>query len=358
MDRVHAVKHHLELAVEAVQEAHQIRRVVEVVAGNVAADVRTELFEQRVAHVADRSDMQLRHPAARGVERGGLGEKRTHVAVDFACGQLPPGQRLAEDRVDVADRRAGVNRIFQAVVAGAAAVLFEMLMGKRHRFEHVVETGDFHAEPGFDLFDIVAPAGREDFHRLVRPPGRTDQHPAELAVDLLMIFERVDQVVGGAHHFDVQRAGQQRPRAEGVGGELRVDLVPDFLSGLPGEQLGDAEVVPEIEMDPLVDRVAGQFGKHRGEREEFRPGIGRTGDQLLAHAAFAEHFPYVVVGGGEELPGVGIVAVVGDLFDVRVVVRVDDRQVFDRRENTQPGFVRDQITGIHESHDISPFVEI
>jgi len=351
VDRVHAVEHHFELPVETVEEADQVRRIVEEVAGDVAADIRPEFLEQRIADIAHRADVELRHPAARRVERGRFGEESSHVAVDFAESQFTSGQRLAEDRVDVADRRAGVDRGLDAVVARAAAVLFEVLVRKLHRFEHVVESHDLHVEAGFNLFDVVAPAGREDLHRLVRAPGRADQHPADLLIDLLVVFERVDEVVGRAHHFDVERTGQQFLRTEGVGGEFCVDLVPDLLAGRFGEQFGDAEIVLEVEVNPLVDRVPGQFREDGGEREELRLRLGVSGDQLFGHAALAEHFPDVVVGGGEQLPGVLVIGVVRDLLQVRMVVGVDHRQILDRCENPHAGFIGDEIFGVHESHD-------
>lgn len=117
------------------------------------------------------------------------------------------------------------------------------------------------------------------------------------------------------------------------------------------------EVVLQVEMDPLIDRIPRQLRKNRGHGQEFRLRFGAAGDQVFGHAALAEHLPDVMVGCGEQLPGVPVVVVFRNLLQIRVVVRVDDRKILDRRKNALAGLIRNQVIGIQKSHDSpSPYL--
>ena len=240
------------------------------------------------------------------------------------------------------------------MVGGEAPLFGEVVVALPHGVDQVAEGGDLPVEPLAHPVDVLSPAGCEDLHRLVGAPGRTDDPAAEGGVGALVIFEQVHRVVGRTHRLDVQRTGQQRLRPEGVGGELLVDRVPDLFAALFGEPLIDAEVALEVEMDPFIDRIADDFGEHLRHGEELLLGGGfAAGDQRFGHAALAQHLPDVVVGGGEELPGVGVAGVVGDFADIRVVVRVDDREILDLVEDPFSGRVADEVVVIEKSHDSS-----
>ncbi|MPN62034.1 hypothetical protein SDC9_209780 [bioreactor metagenome] len=84
--------------------------------------------------------------------------------------------------------------------------------------------------------------------------------------------------------------------------------------------------------------------------EKFFPRRTIAGDVLLGHAAAAHHAPDIMVGRGEELPGVTVVQIFRQFFDVGVIVRIDYRQVFDRLEDVRPRRIAQQIILVQKSH--------
>ena len=167
-----------------------------------------------------------------------------------------------------------------------------------------------------------------------------------------MVFEGIDEVVGGAHGFHVQGPGEEGLGPVGVGGELRIDGVEDLFTGLRAQELFHAEVAFQVQVDPLVDGVPGEFGEDFGQCEEFflRRG-GLAGDEGFGHAPLPHDLPHVVVGGGEKLPGVAVAGVVGDLLHVGVVVGIHHGEVFHAPEDLFPRRVGDEIAFVHEGHD-------
>ena len=172
-----------------------------------------------------------------------------------------------------------------------------------------------------------------------------------------MVFQSVDEVIGGAHGFNIQGTGQQSLGTVGVGGEFFVNGVVDFFAGLFAQKLINAEVTLQVKVDPFIDGVAGKFGENLGEGEEFVfVGNALAGDVGFGHTALTHDFPDVVVGCGEELPGILIAVVVGDLFHIGVVVGVDDGKIFDGIKDFDTGAVGNQITVIQKSHFLSSLI--
>ncbi len=157
-----------------------------------------------------------------------------------------------------------------------------------------------------------------------------------------MIPQGINGIVGGTHHFDADFLEQGQRLAFG----FRQDCVgfrPDGGAGVGTDQFGDAEIASQVKMNPFINRIAGDFRKYGREFQPFFFVRTVSGDVFLGHAALAQHFPYIMVGGGEQLPDVGVIVVGGDLFDIGVVVGVDDRQMTDGSIETLPGGIVNQV---------------
>ena len=267
-------------------------------------------------------------------------------------GEFLSGHGLFEHRVGVGKIVVRPQRQFDAVVAGPAAAFREVIVTAFDGAEEVFERDQFDAEALPDLIHVGTPAGGEDLHGLVGTPGGTDHRSAESGVGPVVILEFVDEVVGGAHDLHVERSGEQSLGTVGVRGQFGVDRIVDLLSGRGAELFVDAEVALEVKMDPLVHRIAGDLGEDPRHGEEFFAGRCRSRDHGFGHAALAKHLPHVVIGGGEKLPGVDVAVVVGDLFDVGMIVGIDHRQPFDAVEDRLSRSVADEVVVSEKSHFI------
>ena len=113
-----------------------------------------------------------------------------------------------------------------------------------------------------------------------------------------------------------------------VGGQQRVGAVPDVLGGLLVQDIGDAEHALELQVRPVVHRVADAVLEGGGEGEPLVMPAGVAADVLLVHAVGEHHAPLVVVAAEHELADVGELVVLRDLCRRNVAVIVVDRHLF------------------------------
>ena len=141
----------------------------------------------------------------------------------------------------------------------------------------------------------------------------------------LVRLEIVDRIVGAAHH-DHAVLLEQALRGEVVLGQAAVAVVVDLARGVGTEELVlHAERKLQLEMRPVIERVAERVGDRAGPGLELVP-VGRVaGDQALGHAVGAHRAPFVVIALEPDLGQRLEPVIVGDLVGRQVAVIVDDR---------------------------------
>ena len=263
------------------------------------------------------------------------------VGVAFLLAQRLAGHRLFKGGRRLVHIGGHVGDVVQPVVRGTAPHLHKELQALVQRFDDAVGAGELAADDFFQLMNILGKAGLADVQRLVGAEGRRDRDlDRGVVFDLLVPFQAVDGVVGGAHHGDVALLDQAAHRQLGVVLQFFIAQVPDLLRGLAVEHALIAEVFLQLQVAPGVHRVADAHLQRLGKFLEALAVGFVAGDVFLRHAVGAHHAPLVVVAKivvaavGQHLvaaqPYLGDVlkaAVLIDLLRGDVAVVVDDGQL-------------------------------
>ncbi len=202
------------------------RRVTDRVVSGVAA----QRFESAPVGVAQRSQVELLHPAGVGVHARHLVEDRGAVAArGLRVRGLSP-HRFPEDPLDLPLRvRLGIQHL-EPVIGQPAAGGVEVRVTLRQCGEHAVVTGNLPADA---LPQVGQPAVQP--LRVVHGQGmvgaKARHHRARRTglPDALVVLQAVGRVVGGADHPHVHHA--QQP----MGAKLR--LAQPVIAG-PVDPLG------------------------------------------------------------------------------------------------------------------------
>src|SRR5690606_34159046 len=105
----------------------------------------------------------------------------------------------------------------------------------------------------------------------------------------------------------------------------RAGAIPDRAGRRGTEQIVDAEVPPQFEMGPVVERVA-QAVRHGGRPgRELLPGVGITGAETLGHPIGAHGPPLVVIAFEPDLGQRGETTIGGDVLRRQVTVVIENR---------------------------------
>jgi len=139
------------------------------------------------------------------------------------------------------------------------------------------------------------------------------------------MFQRVDRVIGGAHHAHVH-ALQDAARAEIVRPEhIRAGVV-NLLGGFGAQQFsGNPEVAFEFQVGPVVERVAKRPGHGGGPGLELVRIARVPGDQALGDAVGPHGAPLVVIAAQPDVGEVLESPVRGNLGRREVTVVIEDR---------------------------------
>ena len=141
-----------------------------------------------------------------------------------------------------------------------------------------------------------------------------------------VVLQRIDRIVGGAQRQHVA-VGDQPAGGEPVAAHRRGAL-PDFGGGVGAEQeIVDTEIAGELQVAPVVQRIAQQVGEDAGEGVEFLAVAGVAGAEAFGHAVGAHLAPLVVITVEPHLADVLPADIGGDLGRRQVSVEIDDRQV-------------------------------
>ena len=322
VERVEDDLRHRAGALERVEQPRERLRAAGV-ADRVEACVGAEGGEHRVGVVADAPVVELHDPAALRVLPGEVPEDRRAELVAVRDGDRLPGAAGAQDRVELPRRGLGADDAVEPVVGDAASPLREVLYAQVERLQEVGELRD--PEPDDLLKRLDVPGERLLVHveRLVGAERGEHLHLARLVRrDLVVPLQGVHRVVRRADELYV-RLLDDAPDGHRLPGEDLVALVVDSLCGLPVELLGYAEVVLELEVCPVVERVADEPREGLGPGLEGDERVGGAGDLGLREAARAHLPPLVVVAAEPHLGNCLVAPVLRDVAWVDVAVVVD-----------------------------------
>ena len=214
------------------------------------------------------------------------------------------------------------------MVGQAAANAREILDALRKRLLYIVDRADIDAGRRAQLLQIRRVVRVNDVERLLRAEGR--QHTGRKALFLrqhAVVVQIVDRVVGRAQRADVALLNERtrRPRRAL---QLGVRGLPDHVRGLAAEQLIDPEEALQLQMRPVIDRVADQAGHNLGKAVELVAEARAAGDVFLRHRIGTHHAPLVVVPCEPGLADIGKLLVFVNLRRIQVAVIVEDRHFF------------------------------
>ena len=236
---------------------------------------------------------------------------------------------LLEDELDLDLLVVAGVEVLQAVVGELAAHGGEEVVTLLEGFLQVGVGVDLHVGGLAEFLQVfLVGLGVLDGHGLVGTPGGDDLGAERVLGDHLVPAQVVGRVVGGADGLHVELADEGLA-AEFGRGELGVALLEDLTGGLGGEELVDAEHAAELQVRPVVERVAHRVGHGLGPLLEGLPGaVLAAGQVVLGHAVGAHRTPLVVVAvvavHQPELGDVAELDVLGDLLGHQVAVVVDD----------------------------------
>ena len=108
-------------------------------------------------------------------------------------------------------------------------------------------------------------------------------------------------------------------------GEFGVGLLPDFRGGLAVEQTVETEVALQLEVRPVVERIAQRVRDGLGPGLKFLARRGVAGDEALVDAVGAQRAPFVVVAAEPEFGEIGELVVVRNEVGRQVTVVIVNR---------------------------------
>jgi len=222
---------------------------------------------------------------------------------------------LLVDGVDLFLGGLAVGHIVQTVIGSAAAHLDEELDPLGQCIADAVDASQLLlADDLGQLAHVLCEAGLLDVDGLIGAEGGSHgELDGGVFLDLLVPLQIVDGVIGGADESNVGLLDQAADGQLGIVLQLVVAQVPDFLCGVAVQDALVAEEVVQLQIGPVVHRVADGHGQSLSELLEALA-IGLVaGDVLFGHAVGAHHAPLVVVA---EVAAVRVAAAQPDLSDV------------------------------------------
>ena len=201
------------------------------------------------------------------------------------------------DSVDLFLGSFTVRHIVQAVVRSAAAHLHEELDALGQSVGHAVDAGQLLlAHNSSQLRHVLCKAGLLDVEGLVRTERRSHgELDGGVFLDLLVPLQAVDGVIGGADECHVALLDQAADGQLGVVLQLVVAQVPHFLSGVAVQHAVIAEEAVQLQVAPVVHRVADGHGQSLCKLLEALAVGLIAGNVLLRHATGAHHAPLIMV---------------------------------------------------------------
>ena len=272
-----------------------------------------ERAEHALRAVALHADVKLHHHALAAVLASQLEQQRSlELLLLVFCRQFAV-QPLSEDRLDLVLCRRGKGHALHAVVGDPAAQGDEEGQALFQHLDQLREAPDL-AQTG----EIVKVIGLLDPQSSVGPEAGQHLHAEALVPgDLFVPLEGIRRVVGGAEGFHV-RVHDQLPGGKRF--QLLVAELPDLLCRIAVERAFIAETALQLQVAPVVKRVADGKAERLRPLLEFLAVGGFAGDETLVHARPAHEPPLVVIAAEPDLRDVFKLPVLADLLRVQLSI--------------------------------------
>ncbi len=161
-------------------------------------------------------------------------------------------------------------------------------------------------------------------HDAIGAERRIDLRRQARRGNLLVIGQRVCRIVGRADRLHAELS-ENALRAELRRLQPLVGLLPHARGRLLVQQLVDAEVALQLEMRPVIERVAQAVRHGLRPRQELVVRIGVARAEPLGDAARPHRAPLVVVAFQPDFEQICEPAILGDVLRRKMAVIVDDR---------------------------------
>ena len=241
------------------------------IADGVEAGIGPEPSEQARVGAAQGAEMQLLGPAAGGIPAAQL-QHQERAELRQSGGRGGPAlTRGIKDRPRLGGGAGLGESRLDSVIGEAAAEGVKVVMTLFQRRQKIVEGFDrTQAGRARQLLQVGIERRRlVDQECLVRPEGRVNPCVDAGLSDAFMGFERVSRVVGRADDRDLVG---RKDVVDAHRREFRIRLLPDFLRGRGIDDGLDPKVALQLEMRPMVERIAQRVRHGRTPRRMFFPG--------------------------------------------------------------------------------------
>ncbi|GFI66690.1 hypothetical protein IMSAG192_00211 [Muribaculaceae bacterium] len=241
--------------------------------------------------------------------------------------QLLASVYLVEYGVDFILGVVGCIEFLDAVVAEATPHRLEEIVALLESVHHILKLVDFHTAHLGQLLHIRAECrGILYSHGLVRTPGGEHLDFKSAVGHCLVVFERVNGIVGGAYGLHIVAAHQSAGSHRRVVLQLVVARLEYLAGGLGIEQFVDAEGCLKLKMCPVVQGIAECVRHCLGPLLKFLP-VGSIGTrtETLGHTVGAHGAPLVVVSAKPYLGNRTEFMVIGHHLGYQMAVIVDNR---------------------------------
>ena len=237
------------------------------------------------------------------------------------------------------------------MIGEAAAHLVEEIVPAGERIHEIVEARDGRAAYARELLDPgIEQLGQMDVERLIGAKGGEHLGGETGSGQRLVAGQVVGGIVGGAEGGDVELA-EDALGAQFVGGQQFVGAVPDALRARFVEQFVDAEVALQLQVRPVIQRVAQGIGHGAGPGQELLVGVHRPGAKPLVHAVGAHGAPLVMVALQPDFEQVGELPVAGQIERRQVAMIIQNGLPLGVLVIEPPrGFVAQQKIVVDERH--------
>ena len=220
------------------------------------------------------------------------------------------------------------ERVAESVVAEASADAVEVIVAFFQREQEIGQAVHLHIGGCAEAVTPGIPGiGVNDRKGFVRTKSWIDPDFKAIRRALLMPGQIIRRIVRGAesaHLLGAQDVAHTHLRA----GQGCFGLFPDRRCGLFIEQGVDAEVAFQLEMCPVVERIAQRLRNGGRPGEEFFAGRCVAGDQAFSDAVAAHGTPFVVITFQPDFVDVFKLPVLRDVLWRQMIVVIQNRFVF------------------------------
>ena len=197
-------------------------------------------------------------------------------------------------------------------------------LGKRAA--HIIDRADLHPCRISQLLHVRRESGIRDIQRLLRSECGEDLCRKSFLCKQAVILQIVRRIICRAECAHIALCDQRTCSAFGTL-KLPVGTFPDAVCSLRTEQIVDSEKSLQLQMRPVVDRIADEARHDRCKPVEFLMVVRIACDILLRNGVGTHDTPFVVVSCQPRLADVRKPLVLIDLGGIQVTVVIKDRHL-------------------------------